>query len=35
MELRRRIIAPRQRRPDRWEGWDDGLDAYGNWPDEG
>ena len=35
MELRRRIIAPRQRRPDRCEGWDDGLDAYGNWPDEG
>ena len=29
MELRRRIIAPRQRRHERWEDWDDGLDPYG------
>jgi len=34
MELRRRIVAPRHRRPDRWEGWDDGLEAYGDWPEE-
>jgi hypothetical protein len=29
IELRRRIIAPRQRRHERWEDWDDGLDPYG------
>ena len=35
MELRRRIIEPRRRRHERWEGWDDGLDPYGDWPEEG
>jgi hypothetical protein len=34
MELRRRIIAPRHRRQERWEDWDDGLDPYGYWPEE-
>jgi hypothetical protein len=34
LELRRRIIRPRNRRRD---GWDDrdGLDSQGDWPDEG
>ena len=32
LELRRRIIAPR---PRRHETWDDGLDAHGDWPDQG
>ena len=34
LELRRRIIAPRQRRH---ETWDDsgGLDPHGDWPEEG
>ena len=34
LELRRRIIAPRRRRHERWGDWDDGLDAQGDWPDE-
>jgi hypothetical protein len=34
LELRRRIIAPRQRRPERWDDWDDGLASQGYWPDE-
>jgi hypothetical protein len=34
LELRRRIIRPRERRPHSWEDWD-GLDARGDWPDEG
>ena len=34
VELRRRIIVPRHRGHDRWEGWDEGLEAYGDWSDE-
>ena len=33
LELRRRIIAPRTRRPDTWDDWDGGLDPHGDWPD--
>jgi hypothetical protein len=33
LELRRRIISPRQRRREMWDDWDDGLAAQG-WPDE-
>ncbi len=35
LELRRRIIAPRQRRQETWDNWDDGLDAHGDWPEQG
>ena len=35
LELRRRIIAPRDRRQDTWDGWDGGLDPHGDWPEEG
>ena len=35
LELRRRIIRPRDRRHDSWDDWGDGLDAQGYWPDEG
>ena len=43
LELRRRIIAPRDRRHDTWDDWDgldprgdwDALDSRGDWPDEG
>jgi len=35
LELRRRIIGPRDRRHDSWDDWGDGLDAQGYWPDEG
>jgi hypothetical protein len=35
LELRRRIIAPRNRRHDRWDDWDDGLEPQGYWPEEG
>jgi hypothetical protein len=31
LELRRRIVAPRDRRHDTW---DDGLDPHGDWPEE-
>ena len=34
LELRRRIIAPRDRRPGSWDDWG-GLDPHGDWPDEG
>ena len=34
LELRRRIIRPRDRRHDTWDDWDDGLDAQGYWPEE-
>jgi hypothetical protein len=42
LELRRRIIDPRDRRRDTWDDWDGpdsrgdsgGLDAQGAWPDE-
>ena len=33
LELRRRIISPRQRRREMWDDWDDGLTAQG-WPEE-
>jgi hypothetical protein len=32
VELRRRIIAPRDRRPEIWDDWD-GLDPHGDWAD--
>jgi hypothetical protein len=43
MELRRRIIRPRERRHDTWDDWDsrdsrgdwDSLDSRGDWPEEG
>ena len=35
LELRRRIIRPRDRRHDTWDDWSDGLDAQGYWPEEG
>ena len=34
LELRRRIIAPRDRRHDTWDDWD-GLDPHGDWPEQG
>ena len=33
LELRRRIIAPRNRRTDTWDD-SDGLDPHGDWPEE-
>ena len=35
LELRRRIIAPRDRRPETWDDWDGGLDPHGDWPEQG
>lgn len=35
LELRRRIIAPRTRRHQTWDDWDDGLDPHGDWPEQG
>jgi hypothetical protein len=35
LELRRRIIAPRDRRRESWDAWDGGLDPQGDWPEEG
>ena len=35
LELRRRIIRPRERRYETWDDSDDGLDARGDWPEEG
>jgi hypothetical protein len=43
LELRRRIIRPRDRRHDTWDDWDsldsrgdwDSLNSQGDWPDEG
>ena len=35
LELRRRIIAPRDRRHESWDDWDDGLDPHGDWPEQG
>jgi hypothetical protein len=34
LELRRRIIRPRDRRHETWDDWGDGLDAQGYWPEE-
>ena len=35
LELRHRIIAPRDRRRDTWDDWDGGLDPHGDWPAHG
>ena len=35
LELRRRIIRPRERRYETWDELDEGLDAQGYWPEEG
>jgi hypothetical protein len=43
LELRRRIIRPRERRHETWDDWDsldsrgewDNLDSRGDWPEEG
>jgi hypothetical protein len=35
LELRRRIVAPRDRRPESWDDWDGGLDPDGHWPAHG
>jgi hypothetical protein len=35
LELRHRIIRPRERRYETWDEWDDGLDAQGYRPEEG
>ena len=34
LELRRRIVAPRNRR-DNWDDGDGGLDPHGDWPEQG
>jgi hypothetical protein len=35
LELPRRIIAPRDTRPESWDDWGGGLDPHGDWPEEG
>src|SRR6476646_7181509 len=38
LELRRRIVAPRDRRHDTWDDrddWDEGLGPHGDWPEQG
>ena len=35
LELRRRIIAPRDTRHNTWDDWDGGLDPHGDWPEQG
>ena len=35
LELRRRIIRPRERRHETWDDWGGGLDPHGDWPEEG
>ncbi len=35
LELRRRIIAPRDTRHDTWDDWGGGLDPEGGWPEQG
>ena len=35
LELRRRIVAPRNRRHETWDDWDGGLDPHGDWPELG
>jgi hypothetical protein len=34
LELRRRIITPRDTRHNTWDDWD-GLNAHGDWPEQG
>ena len=34
LELRRRIIAPRDRQHNTWDDWDGGLDPHGDWPEK-
>jgi hypothetical protein len=34
LELRRRIIRPRERRRDTWDDWES-LDSRGDWPEQG
>jgi hypothetical protein len=35
LELRRRIIAPRDRLPESRDDWGGGLDPHGDWPEQG
>jgi hypothetical protein len=35
LELRRRIVRPRERRHDTWDDWGDGLEPRGDWAEEG
>jgi hypothetical protein len=35
LELRRRIIAPRDTRHNTWDTWDGSLDPHGDWPEQG
>jgi hypothetical protein len=35
LELRRRIIAPRDTRHNTWDDWDGGLDPHGDRPEQG
>ena len=35
LELRRRIVAPRDTRHETWDDWDGGLDPDGDWPAHG
>ena len=35
LELRRRIITPRNTRHETWDDWGGGLDPHGDWPEEG
>ena len=35
LELRRRIILPRDRRHETWDDWGGGLDPHGDWPEQG
>ena len=35
LELRRRIIAPRNRRHETWDDWGGGLDSHGDWSEKG
>ena len=35
LELRRRIIAPHNRRPESCDDWGGGLDPHGDWPEHG
>jgi len=34
LELRRRIIRPRDGRYDTWDDWDEGLEPHGYWSEE-